>query len=154
LTAIFAVVIDGPVSTEREWLKGWGLACLAWDIDELWYVDRTKDGPLGPMQFHERRLKAREVESFQAALDDAKDLKVVAVEGPVPVGCSPVELRSYAHPRDALYCFGGNRSAGLWPALAKVEADWLTIPARRGLRAHQAGDVVAFHRYLQSNRLR
>ena len=156
MTAIFACVCDGTPEHELWKLQALGVVCLAWEVDELWYVDATaaKGGPLGPVQFHERRLKARQVESLAAALDDAKDLRPVVVEGPMKQRADAKELRGYVHPADALYLFGSDRGAGLWPALAKVEADWLMIPARRGVYGFLAAAVVAQHRAMQANRLR
>lgn len=147
MTAIFCVVCDGPANFERWKLQAWGLICLAWDIDELFYVDKCKgEESLGTVQFHETRMKAREVESIQAALDEAKHLRAVCVEGPLQVGSEAKEIRHYVHRDDAIYLFGGDRSSGLWPSMSKLEADWVSVPAKRGVYGYLIGGIVAQHR--------
>jgi len=157
--SIFAAVCDGPAEFERWKLQSWGLTCLAWDIDELWYVDACKgDERLGEVQFHERRLKAREIQSLEVALSGAHErgLHPVCVEGPSKVKANAVDLRAYQHRTDALYLFGSDRGAGLGSlsALAKLEADWLIVPARRGVYGYMIAPIVAQHRAQQANRLR
>lgn len=157
MKAIFAAVCDGPAEFERWKLQSWGLTCLAWDIDELWYVDDCKgDEKLGEVQFHERRLKSREIPSLEVALLGAHErgLHPVVVEGPAKPRPEAVDLRSYTHRSDALYLFGGDRSAGLGHAMAKVEADWLYVPARRGVYGYMIAPIVAQHRAQQAMRLR
>ena len=159
MKAIFAAVCDGPADFERWKLQSWGLTCLAWDVDELWYVDDCKgDERLGEVQFHERRLKAREIPSLEVALLGAHErgLHLVCVEGPLKLRTDAFELRVYQHRTEALYLFGGDRSAGLGsvPGLAKVEADWLIVPARRGVYGYMIAPIVAQHRAQQAMRLR
>jgi tRNA(Leu) C34 or U34 (ribose-2'-O)-methylase TrmL len=144
------VLCDGTAEIETWKLQSWGLACLAWKIDELWYVDACKGDPLSTVQFHARALKARQVDSLEAGLAAASDLQPVLVEGPRRLTDTHTSLWAYRHPPSALYVFGGDRASSL-PAslLAHQDMARVYIPAVRGVRAVQAGEVVAAHRYAQ-----
>ena len=156
MTAIFAVTCDSTAEAEAGpcgKLKQWGLAVASCEIDELWYVNRCKGGDLGSVQFHERSVKAKEIESLEAALEAAKGLRPVFIEGPAKMRQDTVELHAYRHPKDAIYVFGGDRAAGLWQAFAKVAgADWVCLTMRRGVYGTMAGFAVAYDRHAKSNR--
>lgn len=157
MPAIFLVTCDGPADFERWKLQGIALDCYAWEIDELWYIDHCKGGTgsLKDVSFHEPSLSGRvkRVESVYAALDEAKEMRPVFVEGPRKPRSEAIELRSFRHPRDAIYVFGGDRSVGLWPAFSKVDAaDWIYVRGSRGNYAHKITPLVAQRRYEQRDR--
>lgn len=123
----------------RPTFRDWNDLGKAFGVDQIMYVD-----PYQPQNTGYPNL-IRHVD-LTSAMDSTPDVPWFFAEYAEP---SSIVLTDFAHPTDAVYCFGSDREG-----LNKVDhnlGSWISIPTKHSLWANQAAAVVLGHRQFNGN---
>jgi len=138
--------------------QAWYRLCENWQVDLLIMIDSTEKGGLHWLENHvpqqPYKMPVVRYTSLKDAMDEQRNHWVLLEQKkmqPTRSQIPAVQLPLYDHPEDAIYCFGGDMSAGI-RGVTYENCDWVYLPINIEAFAVQVASAALYDRHVKGRK--